>query len=49
MHEPSQSKIWMGTIDNSIYVIDVVTRSINKKITKHSDVVLSISIFEKFK
>jgi hypothetical protein len=45
--EQIEKKIWIGTIDNSIYIMDVATRSFNKKIEKHNDVIVSICIFDK--
>ena len=48
-HEPSQSKVWIGTIDKFLYVTDVTTRSFNRKLEAHTDVIVSIAIFPKFK
>ena len=49
IYDPIESKIWIGTIDYGLTVMDVDTRSIYKKIKKHSDVVVSIILFGKFK
>ena len=49
VYDPVESKIWIGTMDYCITVMDVETRSINKKIKQHSDVVVSIALFNKFK
>jgi hypothetical protein len=48
IHEPSQSKVWIGTMDKYLYVTDVTTRSFNKKLEAHTDVIVSIAIFNKF-
>jgi len=45
LNEPNQSKVWIGTLDKCLYVIDVVSRSFNKKIDLHSDVIISIVLF----
>jgi len=47
VHEPSSSKIWIGTIDKFLYVIDVTTRSFNRKLEAHTDVIISIVLFSK--
>lgn len=49
MHEPSESKIWIGTVEKCLYVADVVTRSFNKKLETHTDVIVSLAIFHKLK
>lgn len=49
MYDSTESKIWIGTIESCIIIMDIETRSINKKIKKHSDVVVSLNFFEKFK
>jgi hypothetical protein len=39
------SKVWIGTLDKSIYIADVLTRTFNKKIESHTDIIVSINYF----
>lgn len=45
--DANESKIWIGSADWCITVMDVDTRSVYTKIKKHSDIVISICVFDK--
>lgn len=45
INEINNSKVWIGTLDKSIYIADVVTRTFNKKIELHTDIIVSINYF----
>jgi hypothetical protein len=44
IHEPVKSKIWVGTLDKCLYIIDIQTRSFERKLDAHSDIVICIEI-----
>lgn len=41
-HEQNNQKIWVGTFDKCLYVIDILTRSFEKRIDAHNDIIVSI-------
>lgn len=48
-HDPAECKVWIGTVDKCLYVIDVVSREFNKKIERHTDSIVSLAISKKLK
>ena len=42
IHEQSNQKIWVGTLDKCLYIIDILTRSFEKRLDTHNDIIVSI-------
>jgi hypothetical protein len=39
---PLTFKIWIGTVGKSIYVLDIETTSLERKLDEHDDVIVAI-------
>ena len=44
-HEPTHSKIWVGTFDKCLYVANIPSRSLERRFDAHNDIIVFIEKF----
>ena len=43
IHDTVHSKVWVGTLDKCLYIIDIQTRSFDKRLDAHNEIVVCIA------
>lgn len=47
LYDSKEHKIWIGTMDKSLFVLDVHNKTFNKKFETHTEVIISLAILNK--